>query len=173
MTAKPSTYRVIGITLLLAAFLVPASAHAIEVKKSLNMGGGGGGASGGGGPAMQGPAPKNPLSNAQQKALFDTVANDSDQFLAQESEKKSSGEPYVDLEKAQFSYMPKGGGNVEATLTGPEMKAKKSDPSKSSPTGNKKQLVFEYKADGSKFTSTKPPEWKDVAADKDKAAAKK
>ena len=171
MTAKPSISRFLGISLLLAAFLVPASAHAIEVKKKLDMGGGGGG--GGGGPAMQGPAPKNPLSTAQQKALFDTVANDSDQFLAQESEKKSSGEPYVDLEKAQFSYMPKGGGAVEATLTGPEMKAKKSDPTKSSPTGNKKQLVFEYKVDGSKFTSTKPPEWKDVATDKDKAAAKK
>jgi len=169
MVAKPSVYRILSITLLLAAFLVPARTHAIEVKKDLNVGGGGGG----GGTVGGGPAPKNPLSAAQQKALQEAVANDSDQFLAEESEKKSSGQPYVDLERAAYSYMPttKGGGlSVEAKLTGNELKPRKSDPSKSSPTGKKKALVFDYKVDGSKFTATDPPKWQDVET---AAAAKK
>src|SRR5581483_6685237 len=154
MTAKTSVSRVLVIGFFTAAFLLPTTVHAIEVKKSINLGGGGGG---GGGPVASGPAPRNPLSQAQQKALFDTVASDSDQFLAQESEKKSSGEPYVDLEKAAFSYVPKGG-TVEAKLTGPEMKPKKGDPaSKGTATGKKKALVFNYKVDGTKFTTTEPP----------------
>ena len=160
---------------MLAGFLLPASVRAIEVKKDLNMGGGGGG--GGGGQMTQGPAPKNPLSPTQQKALLQQVTDDSDQFVGQESEKKSSGQPYVDLEHAAFSYLPsnKGGGmTVEAKLTAPELKARKSDPSKSSPTGKKKALVFDYKVDGNKFASTGEPKWEDVdTGDKDKAAAKK
>ena len=123
---------------------------------------------------MQGPAPKNPLSTAQQKALQEQVANDSDQFLAEESEKKSSGQPYVDLEHAAYSYLPSnkdGGLSIAAKLTAPELKARKSDPSKSSPTGKKKALVFNYKVDGSKFTSTEPPKWEDVETG-EKAAKK-
>jgi hypothetical protein len=170
MTHKPSACRVFAIAVLLTAFLVPASANAIEVKKELNVGGGG--APSGSGPVQSGPAPKNPLSQAQQKALFDAVASDSDQFLAQESEKKSSGEPYVDLEKAAFSYMPKGGGAVEAKLTGSEYKPKKSDPTKGTPTGKKKALVFDYKVEGTKFTSSEPPKWEDVDTGSDKAAKK-
>lgn len=160
MAAKPSVYRILSITLLLAAFLVPASVRAIEVKKDLNVGGGGGG---GGGTVGGGPAPKNPLSTAQQKALFDTVASDSDQFVAEESEKKSSGQPYVDLDHAAFSYVPKSGGTaIEAKLTGAELKARKSDPTKSSATGKKKALVFEYKVSGTQFTASEPPKWEDV-----------
>lgn len=171
MTDEPSARKIFAIALLLTAFLVPASAGAIEVKKELNVGGGG---QGGGGPVQSGPAPKNPLSQAQQKALFDAVANDSDQFLAQESEKKSSGEPYVDLEKAAFSYMPKGSGAVEAKLTGSELKPRKSDPTKGTPTGKKKALVFDYKFEGTKFTASEPPKWEDVdtGSDKEKAAKK-
>ena len=172
MTRKPGVFLTSIVPLMLAAFLIPAIAHAIEVKKDLNVGGGGGG--GGGGQMMQGPAPKNPLSTAQQKTLFETVANDSDQFLGQESEKKSSGQPYVDLEHAAFSYVPKGG-TVEAKLTGTEYKPKKSDPAaKGTPTGKKKALVFTYKVDGSKFASTGEPKWEDVdSGDQGKAAAKK
>lgn len=171
MTRKAGVYPNFVVAVLLATFLIPASAHAIEVKKSLNMGGGGGG---GGGQMMQGPAPKNPLTQAQQKALFDQVANDSDQYLGQESEKKSSGQPYVDLEHAAFSYVPKGG-TVDAKLTGAEYKPKKSDPAaKGSPTGKKKALVFSYKVEGSKFTSSGEPKWEDVdSGDQGKAAAKK
>ena len=170
MTDKPSACRVFAVAVLLTAFLLPASANAIEVKKELNVGG----APSGSGPAQSGPAPKNPLNQAQQKALFDAVAGDSDQFLAQESEKKSSGEPYVDLEKAAFSYMPKGGGAVEAKLTGSEYKPKKSDPTKGTPTGKKKALVFDYKFEGTKFTSSEPPKWEDAdtGSDKEKAAKK-
>ena len=172
MTRKPGICLTSIVALMLTAFLIPATVHAIEVKKELNMGGGGGG--GGGGQMMQGPAPKNPLSSAQQKALFDQVANDSDQYLGQESEKKSSGQLYVDLEHAAFSYVPKGG-TVDAKLTGTEYKPKKSDPAaKGSPTGKKKALVFSYKVDGSKFTSTGEPKWEDVdTGDQGKAAAKK
>jgi hypothetical protein len=171
MTRKSGVFLTSIVSLMLAAFLIPAIAHAIEVKKDLNVGGGGGG--GGGGQMMQGPAPKNPLSTAQQKTLFDTVANDSDQFLGQESEKKSSGQPYVDLEHAAFSYVPKGG-TVEAKLTGAEYKPKKSDPAaKGTPTGKKKALVFTYKVDGNKFASTGDPKWEDVdSGDQGKAAKK-
>jgi len=171
MTDKPSACRIFAIALLLIAFLGPASANAIEVKKELNVGGGGAQREG---PAQSGPAPKNPLNQAQQKALFDAVANDSDQFLAQESEKKSSGQPYVDLEKAAFSYMPKGSDAVEAKLTGSEYKPKKSDPTKGTPTGKKKALVFDYKFEGTKFTSSEPPKWEDVdtGSEKEKAAKK-
>jgi len=174
MTRKPGIYLTSIIALMLAGFLIPAGAHAIEVKKELNMGGGGGG---GGGQMMQGPAPKNPLSPAQQKALQEQVANDSEQSMDEESEKKSSGQTYVDLEHASYSYLPSnksGGLTVQAKLTAPEMKARKSDPTKSSPTGKKKALVFSYKVDGAKFTATEPPKWEDVdTGDKDKAAAKK
>lgn len=168
MTDKPSACRIFAIALLLTAFLGPGSANAIEVKKDLNLGGGGAQQ----GPVQSGPAPKNPLSQAQQKALFDAVANDSDQFLAQESEKKSSGQPYVDLEKAAFSYMPKGSDAVEAKLTGSEYKPRKSDPTKGTPTGKKKSLVFDYKFEGTKFTSSEPPKWQDVESDKENAAKK-
>ncbi len=168
MTAKPSPYRTLIIVFMLAAFLVPASAHAIEVKKMMSAGGGGGG--GGGGATMSGPAPKNPLSQAQQKALFDTVASDSDQFLAQESEKKANDKPYVDLEHASFSYVPKGS-DVEAKLTGNEYKPKKGDAAaRGTPTGKKKELVFSYKVDGTKFTQKEEPKWQDVETS---AAAKK
>jgi hypothetical protein len=171
MTDKRGACRIFAIALLLTGFLVAASANAIEVKKELNVGGG---APSGGGPVQSGPAPKNPLNQAQQKALFDAVANDSDQFLAQESEKKSSGQPYVDLEKAGFSYMPKGSDGVEAKLTGSEYKPRKSDPTKGTPTGKKKALVFDYKFEGTKFTSSEPPKWEDVdsGSEKEKAAKK-
>ena len=171
MTDNPSACRIFAIALLFTAFMGAASANAIEVKKELNVGGGG--AQSGGGPVQSGPAPKNPLSQAQQKALFDAVANDSDQFLAQESEKKSSGQPYVDLEKAAFSYMPKGSGAVEAKLTGSEFKPRKSDPTKGTPTGKKKSLVFDYKFEGTKFSSSEPPKWEDVDTGSDKQNAAK
>jgi|SRR5579885_688336 len=170
MTAKTSVSKVLVIGFFTAAFLLPTTVHGIEVKKSINLGGGGGG---GGGPVASGPAPRNPLTSAQQKALFDTVASDSEQFLAQESEKKSSGELYVDLDKASFSYVPKGG-TVEAKLTAAEYKPKKDDPSaKGTPTGKKKALVFNYKVDGSKFTATEPPKWEDVEATETASAKKK
>ncbi|MHB8383223.1 MAG: hypothetical protein ACYDC3_12905 [Candidatus Binataceae bacterium] len=155
----------------LCALLAPATARAIEVKKEMNTGGGGGG--GGAPQAAAGPSMHNPLTSGQQKALQDAVATDSDQFLDAESDKKSSGEPYVDLEHAAFSYIPtnKGGGlTVVAKLTAGEYKLAKGGSGRGRATGNKKALVFNYKLDGSKFDASEPAKWEDVAAP---AAAKK
>src|ERR1700676_120821 len=94
-------FAILAAALFVGALLMPARAGAIEVKKHLPGGetapgsGGGGGGGGGGGSAP------NPMSKAQQQALQDAVANDSEQYLGQESEKKSSGEAYVDLEHAK------------------------------------------------------------------------
>jgi len=148
----------------LCAVLAPALAGAIEVKKDMNMGGGGGGAAA---PVSAGPSMHNPLTPGQQKALQDVIASDSDPFLDQESEKKSSGQPYVDLEHAAFSYIPtnKGGGlTVIAKLTGSEYKLAKNGTGKGRATGNKKALVFNYKVDGTKFVASEPAKWEDVAA---------
>jgi hypothetical protein len=149
----------------LCILLAPVRAGAIEVKKELNTGGGGG--SGPVAPVAAGPSMHNPLTPAQQKALQDAIASDSDLFLDQESEKKSSGEPYVDLEHAAFSYIPtnKGGGlTVIAKLTGSEYKLAKNGTGKGRATGNKKALVFNYKVDGTKFVASEPAKWEDVAA---------
>ena len=64
------------------------------------------GPSGGGGRGGGGSAP-NPMSKAQQQALQDAVANDSEVYLGQESEKKASGEPYVDIDMpSRISFQP-------------------------------------------------------------------
>jgi len=149
----------------LCVVLAPVGAGAIEVKKEMNTGGGGGG--GEAAPVAAGPSMHNPLTPAQQKALQDAVASDSDQFLDQESDKKTSGQPYIDLEHAAFSYIPtnKGGGlSVVAKLTGSEYKLAKNGSGKGRATGNKKALVFNYKVDGTKFTASEPAKWEDVAA---------
>jgi hypothetical protein len=155
--------------LALCALMAPAGARAIEVKKEMNTGGGGGGAAA---PVASGPSMHNPLTAGQQKALQDAVATDSDQFLDEESDKKTSGQPYIDLEHAAFSYIPtnKGGGlSVVAKLTGTEYKLAKGGSGRGRATGNKKALVFNYKLDGGKFVASEPAKWEDVAV----AAAKK
>ena len=164
MAAKPGVARSLTIGLMLAAFLAPASAHAIMVKKEINTGGGGGGApSAGAAPSMH-----NPLSKAQQQALQQAVASDSDPFLDQESEKKSEGKEYIDLEHAKFSYLPsqKGGAlTVQAKLTGVEYKPNKSDlGARGRATGKSRALVFNYKVAGDKMVSAGDPTWEDVAA---------
>jgi hypothetical protein len=149
---------------MLAAFLAPAGAHAIMVKKEINTGGGGGG-----GPAVAAaPSERNPLNKAQQQALQQAVAGDSDPFLDQESEKKSEGKEYVDLEHAKFSYLPsrKGGAlMIQAKLTASEYKPNKSDlAARGRSTGKSRALVFNYKVEGNKMVSTGDPTWEDVAA---------
>ncbi len=145
----------------LGALIAPSTAGAIEVKKSLYTGGGGGGGGAGGGGKE--PARANPLTKAQQQALQDAVASDSDRYLAEESEKKSSGDPYVDLEHAKFSYVP-AGGSVTAKLQAPEYKLKKGAEGKGRPTGVTKELVFKYKMEGSKLTPDGDPTWAEVTA---------
>lgn len=160
--AMGKLFAVMAAGLFLGALILPSTAGAIEVKKSLYTGSAAPAASG---PAAQGPAPKNPLTAAQRQALQDAVANDSEQFLDQESEKKSSGEPYLDLEHAKFSYVP-GSGAVTAKLEAQEYKLKKGAEGKGSPTGIKKALVFKYKIEGNKLAADGEPKWEEVAAKK-------
>jgi hypothetical protein len=164
MAAKPGIIRTWTIGLMLTAFLIPASAHAITVKKSINLGGGG---AGGGGPVAAAPSRQNPLNRAQQQALQQAVASDSDPFLDQESEKKSEGKEYLDLEHAKFSYLPsrKGGGlTIQAKLTAKEYKGNKNDlAARGRATGKSSALVFNYKVEGNKMVSTGEPTWEEVA----------
>ena len=104
MAAKPCTALVVA-GLIVAAILAPNSARAIEVKKDLYINSGAAG-SGAAGPSAAGPGRENPLTAAQRAALSDTIASESDTYLGDESEKKASGKPYVDLDHAKFMYLP-------------------------------------------------------------------
>ncbi len=168
MTAKSST-TLMAAAAAIAIMGIALSANAIEVKKKLMAPGGGPGDSGGA--QSSGPAPANPLSAAQRQALQDAVANDSDQSLSEESEKKSSGQNYVDLDHAKFSYMPTAS-TVTAKLTAPECKGKKGGASSCSKTGTEKTLVFKYKIEGSKLAQADPPKWEEAAADTKEAKKK-
>ena len=165
MTAK-SRWTWLAIVIVLGAFAIPKQAGAIEVKKMMGGGSSGGNAGGDSG----GPAPANPISKNMASQLSDTISQESEQYLDQESEKKSNGEDYVDLEHAQFKYIPEqkeGKTFVKARLEAPEMKGSKTG--KAKPTGKRKVLVFDYRLDGSKWTEAEQPKWEDV----DTAAAKK
>jgi hypothetical protein len=148
----------------IAVMGIAMSANAIEVKKKLMGAGPGPGDSSGGPAASSGPAPANPLSNAQKQALQDAVASDSEASVGEESEKKSSGQNYVDLDHAKFSYMPTAS-TVTAKLTAPECKGKKGGASSCSKTGTEKTLVFKYKIEGSKLAQADPPKWEEASAD--------
>src|SRR5271157_681063 len=122
MTRRAGVAGILVIGLALSTLLAVGGARAIEVNKKLY--GGGPSASGGGG----GPAPANPLTPALQRKLIETVESESDTYLAQESEKKASGETYVDLENAKLKYFPQNtGGKVQVTakLEGTEYKPSK------------------------------------------------
>lgn len=147
-------FAILAAALFVGALFIPSRAGAIEVKKHLPGGessGGGSGSSGGAGPS----AP-NPMSKAQQQALSDAVSNDSEQYVDQESEKKSSGEPYVDLEHAKPHIFPVGG-TVTVKLQADSYKAK------AKKSGEQKSLVFKYKAEGNKYVLDGDPKWEDVA----------
>ncbi len=127
-------------------------------------GGAGGGAEG----VQSASSASNPIPPAMRQQLGETVASESDSFLAEESEKKSTAKPYVDLEHAKFIYLPKmkdGKWNVIARLEASEYVASKSDAtSKGKPTGKRKVLIFNYRLDGSKWTEVEQPKWEDVPA---------
>lgn len=162
--------------MILAAFLIPTIAHAIMVKKEINEGGAGEIHSGGH-TYMPSHSARNPLSRAQQQALQQAVANDSDTYLDQELSKKSAGKDYFDIEHAKFSYMPehKGGAlMVQAKLTAKGYKGDKADPAKRGrPTGKTSALVFNYKVDGNKMVAVGEPTWQAVEAPAAKTAKKK
>src|ERR1700735_5893072 len=125
--------------MIVAAVLAPRTARAIEVKKDLYNN------SGPAGPSASGPAKENPIPKAAAQQLSDTIASESDSFVGDESEKKSSGKTYVDLEHAKFLYLPqmKGGEwNVNAKLQAAEYTPSKRGEGKGKPTGKEEELVF-------------------------------
>jgi hypothetical protein len=145
--------------LIVAAMFVPHGARAIEVKKDLYN------KSGPAGPTAAGPARENPIPKAQQQALMQTVENESDSYLDDESDKKTSGKPYVDLEHAKFMYLPtmkEGHWTVLAKLQAPEYNPPKNGEGRGRPTGKQKVLIFNYRLDGSKWSEVEPPKWEDV-----------
>jgi hypothetical protein len=163
MAAKPCTALVVA-GLIVAAILAPNSARAIEVKKDLYKNGGPAGSSAAG-PGGGGTAKGNPIPKAQQAALSDTIASESDTYLSDESEKKASGKLYIDLEHAKFTYLPtmkEGHWTVLAKLQANEYAPSKSGEGKGRATGKQKILVFNYRLDGSKWTEVEPPKWQDV-----------
>src|SRR5580692_93975 len=169
MAAKACTTLVVAGLIAAGAMLAPRSARAIEVKKDLYNN------SGPQGPSASGPAKENPIPKAAAQQLSDTIASESDSYLSDESEKKSSGKPYVDLEHAAFKYLPtmKGGHwTVIARLQAPEYTPPKTGVGKGKPTGKQRSLVFNYRLDGSKWTEVEPPKWEDVDASGTAAAAK-
>ncbi len=168
MAAKACTTLAVA-GLIVAGMLAPIRARAIEVKKDLYNN------SGPAGPSAPGPAKENPIPPAQRQALSDTIASESDSYLSDESEKKSSGKVYVDLEHAKFLYLPtmkQGHWTVLAKLQAAEYKPSKSGEGKGKPTGNQKVLIFNYRLDGSKWTEVEPPKWGDVDANAAAAAHK-
>ena len=169
MAAKPCTTLAAAGLILAAAILAPVRARAIEVKKDLYNN------SGPAGPSASGPAKENPIPKAMAAQLSDTVANESDSYLSDESEKKSSGKTYVDLEHAKFLYLPTmkaGRWTVIAKLQAAEYTPSKSGEGRGKPTGKQKILVFNYRLDGNKWTEVEPPKWEDVDATGTAAAQK-
>ncbi|HEV2170275.1 MAG TPA: hypothetical protein VGR40_04970 [Candidatus Binatus sp.] len=168
-TKACSTLAVAGL-IVAVAIGAPSRARAIEVKKSLYNN------SGAAGPSAPGPARENPIPKAQQQALLETVTNESDSYLSDESEKKASGKTYVDIEHSKLQYLPtmKGGKwTVLAKLQGAEYTPSKSGEGKGKPTGKQKTLVFNYRLDGSKWTEVEQPKWEEVDAGTATAAAHK
>jgi hypothetical protein len=145
---------ILAAAMFVCVLMVPSKAGAIEVKKMI--GGGDSAPSGGGGGGGGGSAAPNPMSKAQQQALQDAVANDSDAFVGQESEKKSSGEAYVDLEHAKPHIFP-AGSSVTVKLQADSYKAK------GKKSGDQKALVMKYKQKGSTYVLDGEPTWEDVA----------
>jgi hypothetical protein len=167
MAAKLCTTLAV-VALMVAAILAPNRARAIEVKKDLYNN------SGPAGPSAPGPAKENPIPAAQRQALSDTIASESDSYVSDESEKKSSGQTYVDLEHAKFMYLPtmkEGHWTVLAKLQAPEYTPSKSGAGKGKPTGKQKVLVFNYRLDGSKWTEVEQPKWEDVDTNAPASAA--
>jgi hypothetical protein len=148
---------ILAATMFVSVLMMAPRAGAIEVKKMI--GGGDSAPSGGGGGGGGAPAAKNPMSKAQQQALQDAVANDSDPFVGQESEKKSSGEAYVDLEHAKPHIFPSASG-VTVKLEADSYKAK------GKKTGQQKALVMKYKQKGSTYVADGEPTWEDVKPEK-------
>jgi len=159
MAAKARTTLAVAGLIVAGAMIAPKYARAIEVKKDLYTN------SGSAGPSAPGPAKENPIPKALAQELSDTIASESDSFVSDESEKKSSGKTYVDLEHAKFLYVPTmkaGHWNVVAKLQAAEYTPNKSGEGRGHATGKQKILLFNYRLDGSKWAEVEPPKWEDV-----------
>jgi hypothetical protein len=170
MAAKACTTLAVAGLIVAGAILAPIGARAIEVKKDLYNN------SGPAGPSAAGPAKENPIPKAAAQQLSDTIASESDSYVSDESEKKSSGKPYVDLEHAKFLYLPTmkaGHWTVLAKLKAAEYTPSKTGEGKGRPTGKQKILVFNYRLDGGKWTEVEQPKWEDVDVTGTAAAAHK
>lgn len=168
-TKACTTLAVMGL-IAAVAIVTPNRAHAIEVKKDLYT------QSGPAGPSAPGPARANPIPASMRQQLSDTIASESDSYVSEESEKKSSGKTYVDLEHPKFMYLPEmknGHWTVIAKLQGAEYTPSKSGEGKGKPTGKQKTLIFNYRLDGSKWTEVEPPKWQDADTGTATAAAHK
>jgi hypothetical protein len=168
MAPKACTTLTVAGLIVAGAILAPLGARAIEVKKDLYTN------SGPSGPSAPGPAKENPIPKAMAQQLSDTVASESDSYLSDESEKKSSGKTYVDLEHAKFMYLPTmkaGHWNVIAKLQAAEYVPSKSGEGRGKATGKQKILVFNYRLDGNKWAEVEPPKWQDVDVNGEASAA--
>jgi hypothetical protein len=88
-------------------------------------------------------------------------------YVAEESEKKASAQPYVDIDGVPLKYTPQTSGGkmqVTAKLEGAEYKLSSSGTGKGRPTGRHRALVFKYRLDGQNWTEVEKPVWQDVAA---------
>ena len=168
MTRRAGLAGIIVLTgLALGLFADARDLHAIEVKKDLYGGGSGAAASGGGATRP------NPLTPGLQKKLIETVESESESYVGDESEKKASGQVYVDLENGKLKYFPQNSGGkvqVSAKLEGKEYKASSEATGKGRATGRRRALVFKYRLDGQTWTETAKPAWEDVAEKGAKAA---
>jgi len=141
--------------LIAAAAFFPIRAGAIEVKKDLFTKGGGGA------------APIARVPPTLERSLNQTVADDSAPYDDEESEKKSAGQPYADLDHAKFVYVPRmvgGTWNVQVRLEATEYLMPKSGEGKPKPTGKRRALLMGYKYEGGKWVSTEKPKWLDVGS---------
>ncbi|HUO06168.1 MAG TPA: hypothetical protein VMU16_13305 [Candidatus Binataceae bacterium] len=147
MVVRPYATLSVAAGLIAAAILVSANARAIEVKKDL-WGKGGSSVS--------------PMPAAQEQQLKQVIADESDKYVSEESEKKSNGQPYVDIQDAKMMYIPRsreGTWYVEAKLEASEYLPTKKGEGKGKPTGMRKALLFKYKLDGGKWVETENPRW--------------
>lgn len=150
MAARPSTTLAMA-GLLIATLLAPIRARAIEVKKDLYSKGGAGGSG-------------IVLPKAQEQQLMQVMADESDPYLSEESEKKGSGQPYADIQDAKPVYIPRtkdGTWYVQAKLEALEYIASKGGAGKGKPTGMRKALLFNFRLDSGKWVETEKPKWLD------------
>jgi hypothetical protein len=114
------------------------------------------------------------LSPRLASALTETVSDEAQPFLAQEDEKRASGERYVDLQP-KFEYLPQTGPDgrmvVSVKLGGAEYDPLKGQTGKGKATGRLKYLVFTYSMNKGKWIEVYKPKWE--VQDLGAAAARK